>query len=70
LSEYDGDAGREVRLSCRHTYRVYEKENKLLVATFSVSEATGVACVLPNMEEFSPTEYPIHYWDAAEALTR
>jgi hypothetical protein len=68
MGEYGGTLGNEVRLSCRRTYRVHEKADKLLVVAFSASEAAGAACLaLQTGNEPEPMERPVRYWDAAEA---
>src|SRR5215213_11996982 len=68
MGEYGGTLGHEVRLSCRRTYRVHEKADKLLVVAFSASEAAGAAChalqIGPKPEQ---TEHSVRYWETAEA---
>jgi len=68
MGEYGGTLGHEVRLSCRRTYRVHEKADKLLVVAFSASEAAGAVCLaLQTGDEPEPAEHPVRYWEAAEA---
>ncbi|PVE24126.1 hypothetical protein DC522_12615 [Microvirga sp. KLBC 81] len=68
IGEYGQSSGHEIRLSCRRTYRVHEKADKLLVTAFAASEAAGAACRAMLTEDApESTEHPIRYWDAAEA---
>jgi hypothetical protein len=68
MGEHGGLSGHEVRLSCRRTYRVYEKADKLLVEAFSANENAGAACLaLQTDDEPGQAEPSVRYWDAAAA---
>jgi hypothetical protein len=47
LSHYGTTASKVVKTSCRGEYRVSEKDGKLLVSAFAVSEAYHSACESP-----------------------
>ena len=66
VGAYSVALSKAVTFGCHRGYTVYEKDNKLLVMAYPVSEVVGAACTAFTQAGSSPTSEPIRYQAAAE----